>query len=181
MTTSSDDDQGIADTEPYFHCPPSIKLPRTKYEILNVINHISNEDKPINPYDGNRIDVTIQLLIRQRYLLVLEPEKGQRVTMEDRFLVSPELPIQFKIPLRHFFCQYNLHHTRRSELMSILSSFQITGNLANFLKTHIQRNVRDLVSKIGHQKEFKTVLSVLVTKIDLADVKECERIRWRQV
>ncbi|KAK4257248.1 hypothetical protein QN277_006861 [Acacia crassicarpa] len=167
----------LNDNMSLFHYPAFTRLPRTDYS-LAMTCEISEEDKPPNSITGNRLEAIIELRIRQKYTMILEPIKGQRVSLEDDFVVSPELTLQFKIPLAHFrVTDSNILRWQDRFISARLALLPINDGLGKFLKPHIQHHAGLLARQIGHRREFKLIFSVTAIKIDFADAEECDKIR----
>ena len=121
-------------------------------------------------YDG----AIIELRIHQRYKLYLELIDGVLATMDDDFIVSPELTLQFRIPMcilrptMPLYCDAYV-----SEQLSLLP---IDPRTAQELRTHILLSAATVAQQTGYKTEFKLILVVRVMKIDLADKPECDRI-----
>ncbi|XP_054822774.1 uncharacterized protein LOC129321071 [Prosopis cineraria] len=164
-----------------FHYPPSFPftaLPHTDHS-LAVKYEISEEDKPSNPTSGDCLEAIVELRIRQKYTLLLEPIKGQRVSLEDDYVVSPELTLGFKIPLWLIASGPEVLRTFDCFVSTQLASLPILAGLGVFLKPYIIHHTLSLARKTKHRREFKTIFFVMVSKIDVADAEECDLIRRR--
>ncbi|XP_028753736.1 uncharacterized protein LOC114713294 [Neltuma alba] len=157
-----------------FTYPPFTPLPHTGYS-FTVNSEISEEDKPASV---NSSEAIIELRIRQNYALILEPMKGRRVSLDDRYVSSPELTLRFKIPLGLLVDNGPASLHRRDYIFSAqLASLPISAGLGQYLKPHIQSHAVLLAQETGHRRDFKMIFHVVISKIDLADAEECEKIR----
>lgn len=165
----------LPDDSSLFLLPPNFpfSLPYNDY-------HFTVTTEPELPAgDQSPPSATVELRIRQRYILYLEPIRGYRVTMDKDFTVSPEYTVSFKIPLSFVFPSQYYSPFLQDCVSKQLASFPIGDGLREFMNPHIQNTVVYLAQQNGFMKPFKVVFSVSALKIDLVDTEECERIRSR--
>ncbi|KAJ0048708.1 hypothetical protein Pint_16252 [Pistacia integerrima] len=129
----------------------------------------SSSRNPANTNPSSNPSGSFELLIKERYLLKCKPKEDGVVLLED--ITSPEFHFVLNIPL-----QFPTPLSRTVYIKNMVSSLNLDPDVGEFVRAEMTEIVAETVAKSEGKEEFKILLAVQVTKVELIGKEETARI-----